>query len=71
MVELFTNNLHKQYLLCIRYLPNILTKNSEQYLDEILSKIEPVMDEIIIVDSGSTDNTERIVSKYSKAKLCC
>jgi Glycosyltransferases involved in cell wall biogenesis len=71
VVELFTNNLHKQYLLCIRYLPNILTKNSEQYLDEILSKIEPVMDEIIIVDSGSTDNTERIVSKYSKAKLCC
>lgn len=47
----------------------ILTKNSEKYLNEILSTISPVVDEIIIVDSGSNDHTEEIAKKYPNAKF--
>lgn len=44
----------------------ILTKNSERYLDEIIQMIYAVVEEILIIDSYSTDNTENIVKKYDK-----
>lgn len=38
----------------------ILTKNSQKYLEEILEKVHSVSDEILVIDSGSTDKTEKI-----------
>lgn len=35
----------------------ILTKNEEQYIEECLKSIENCFDEIVIIDTGSTDNT--------------
>lgn len=42
----------------------ILTHNSEKYLEQILQKIKPVADEMLLVDSGSTDNTYKIAQQY-------
>lgn len=42
----------------------MLTFNSEKYLDTILSRVSGVVDEIVIVDSGSTDKTRDIASRY-------
>lgn len=47
----------------------ILTKNSQKYLDEILEAIYSVSDEILVIDSGSTDNTEEICNRYQKVKF--
>jgi len=38
----------------------VLTYNSERYLDQILKAIRPVADDLLIVDSGSTDQTRAI-----------
>ena len=38
----------------------ILTHNSEKYLGEILVKLKNACEEIIVLDSGSSDATERI-----------
>lgn len=38
----------------------ILTKNSEKYLSQIIKQISPIADEIIVLDSGSTDKTREI-----------
>ena len=48
----------------------ILTKNSEKYLSEILSKLEVVSDEILVVDSGSTDKTESITRRFKSTRFC-
>ncbi len=41
----------------------ILTLNSEEFLDKILSKMLLVCDELFILDSGSNDNTIAIAEK--------
>lgn len=46
----------------------VLTKNSEKYLKTILDQIDQVVDEIIILDSGSNDLTKEIANSYSKVK---
>ena len=43
----------------------ILTKNSEKYLDTILRKVSPIIDEVLIIDSGSSDNTEKITKSFN------
>lgn len=43
----------------------ILTKNSERRLAEVLQSVQPVADEILIVDSGSTDRTLDITNKFT------
>ena len=46
----------------------ILTFNSQKYLDEVL-KSASFADEILILDSGSSDDTRLIASKYQNAKF--
>lgn len=43
----------------------ILTKNSERYLDEVLQPLTQAVDDLIIVDSGSTDRTLQIAQKHN------
>jgi len=47
----------------------VLTNNSQKYLVEILDKLTLVADEIIIIDSGSQDKTQKIAMSYSKVKF--
>lgn len=46
----------------------IITLNEEQRLEKNLKAASKVADEIVVVDSGSTDKTEQIAKKY-KAKF--
>lgn len=43
----------------------VLTYNSEKYLDAILEKVSQVAEDVVIVDSGSTDGTEAIARRYT------
>ncbi|EQB3123896.1 glycosyltransferase, partial [Clostridium botulinum] len=47
----------------------MMVKNESKYLDKCLSSLKPVLDavssELIIVDTGSTDNTVEIAKKYT------
>ena len=42
----------------------MITLNEERILEKTLKSLEGVADEIVIVDSGSTDKTEEIAKKY-------
>jgi len=44
----------------------MIIKNEEKLLDKFLSKIKKYVDEIIVVDTGSTDNSFEIAKKYGK-----
>ncbi|MBR6381317.1 MAG: glycosyltransferase family 2 protein [Lachnospiraceae bacterium] len=43
----------------------MIVKNEEAVLDRCLGSIADLMDEIVIVDTGSTDRTKEIASKYT------
>jgi len=43
----------------------MIVKNEERVLDRCLSSIAHLVDEVIIVDTGSTDKTKEIASKYT------
>ena len=43
----------------------IITFNEERYIEECLKSLINVADEIIVVDSFSTDNTKSICEKYN------
>ena len=43
----------------------MIVKNEEKVLDRCLSSIYDLMDEMIIVDTGSTDRTKEIAGKYT------
>jgi glycosyltransferase involved in cell wall biosynthesis len=47
----------------------MIVKNEEEVIERCLNSIEKVCDEIIIADTGSTDRTLEIVSRYSKVKV--
>jgi len=42
----------------------MIVKNEESFLEEALKSVSWV-DELIIVDAGSTDNTIKIAAKYT------
>lgn len=42
----------------------VLTFNSEKYLHPLLSRVRPVADDLLVVDSGSTDQTVAIAERY-------
>lgn len=44
----------------------MIVKNEEGVLDRCLSSVKDVADEIIIVDTGSTDNTKEIAASYTE-----
>ena len=43
----------------------MITKNEEKFLEQCLSSIKGIADEIIIVDTGSTDKTKEIAKKFN------
>ena len=43
----------------------ILTLNSERYLASTISPIREVIDDLVIVDSGSTDRTKEIATQFN------
>lgn len=43
----------------------MIVKNEEKYLEKCLSSIHDVVDEIIVVDTGSTDATKEIARKFT------
>lgn len=47
---------------------SMIVKNEEKYLKDCLESVKSVVDEIVIVDTGSTDNTIEIAKEY-KAKI--
>jgi glycosyltransferase involved in cell wall biosynthesis len=47
----------------------LIVKNEERFLKQCLERIEPYAYEIIIVDTGSTDNTIEIAKSFSKVRL--
>jgi glycosyltransferase involved in cell wall biosynthesis/SAM-dependent methyltransferase len=43
----------------------LIVKNEESCLDKCLSSFAPIADEIVVVDTGSTDRTKEIARKYT------
>jgi len=43
----------------------LIVKNEESCLEKCLSSFQPVVDEIIVVDTGSTDRTKEIARKFT------
>jgi len=42
----------------------MITKNEEKYLEQCLSSVKDIADEMVIVDTGSTDKTKEICKKF-------
>lgn len=47
----------------------MIVKNQEEFLEQCLESVADVVDEIVIVDTGSTDNTVDIAKKFTE-KVC-
>ena len=43
----------------------MITKNEEKYLEQAINSVKDISDEIVIVDSGSTDKTKDIAKKFN------
>jgi len=46
----------------------IITLNEEQDLRRCLDSLEGLADEVVVVDSGSTDKTVEIAKKYKRKR---
>jgi glycosyltransferase involved in cell wall biosynthesis len=62
------NNIVKELRIDDTYLPTLsvcmIVKNEEQGLSKLLPNLVGVVDEVIIIDTGSTDNTVNIAKQY-------
>ncbi|KWU59171.1 glycosyltransferase family 2 protein [Priestia megaterium] len=47
----------------------MIVKNEERFIKRCLDSVKSLVDEIIVVDTGSTDNTLYIIQEYSSVKL--
>ena len=47
----------------------MIVKNEEDVLERALKSVQGIADEIIIVDTGSTDSTKDIASSYNRPIL--
>lgn len=43
----------------------MIVKNEEKYIDQCLRSVKPIADEVILVDTGSTDRTVKIAKRYT------
>ena len=43
----------------------MIVKNEEEVLARCLESVQEIVDEIIVVDTGSTDNTREIAGRYT------
>src|SRR3989344_2135515 len=43
----------------------MIAKNEEKHLEECLNSVKELVDEVIIVDTGSTDKTKQIAKKFN------
>lgn len=43
----------------------LIVKNEERYIEQCLRSVQPIADEIIIVDTGSTDRTVTLARKFT------
>ena len=43
----------------------MIAKNEEKHLEECLNSVKELVDEVIIVDTGSTDKTKQIGKKFN------
>ncbi|MBU1876536.1 MAG: glycosyltransferase, partial [Nanoarchaeota archaeon] len=43
----------------------MIVKNEEKYLEQCLNSVKDLVDEIIIVDTGSTDKTKEIAARFT------
>ena len=41
----------------------LISKNEEKNIKECIEKVKPAVDEIIVLDTGSTDNTVKIAEE--------
>jgi glycosyltransferase involved in cell wall biosynthesis len=62
IVKILKSIMNKTLSLCI------ITKNAENDLKNCLNSIKDLVNEIILVDTGSTDNTKKIASDF-KSKI--
>ena len=53
------NEVKKNLSVCL------IVKNEEQYLFDCLSSVKDIADEIILVDTGSTDSSIEIAGKFT------
>jgi glycosyltransferase involved in cell wall biosynthesis len=42
----------------------ILTHNSQEYLEQVIAPLQHVVDDLVLIDSGSTDRTKAIAEQY-------
>ncbi len=49
----------------------IVARNEAEFLPECLESVKGVVDEIVLVDTGSTDNTPAIAQRYGAKVLTC